>query len=140
MLNKVFLIGMVGKEPESKTLANGDACATFSLATSKYYKGKNGEKVTDTTWHNIVAWKAVAGIVSKYVKKGSRLCVEGEIKNRNYEKDGHKVYVSEIVATSIVLLGNKGQENSHEAPGNENESAPDNTTHEAPVDDDSLPF
>lgn len=139
MLNKVFLIGLVGKEPACKTLANGTKNAVFSVATSKYYKDKNGEKVTDTTWHNIVAWKNVADIVERFVKKGSLVHIEGEIKNRNYEKDGHKVYVSEIVATSIVLLGDKGQDRSNETPQNENE--PDNAPESHADDPNSdLPF
>lgn len=114
-VNKCFLIGRVGKEPEVRTLESGNMVATFSVATSEKYKNKAGEMVETTEWHNIVAWKGLADVVSKYVKKGSNLFIEGKITTRSYEKDGVKKYTTEIMALSIQLLDGKPKpESGHE--------------------------
>lgn len=105
MVNKVILLGTVGREPECKTFASGKANAVFSMATQKFFKDNSGEKKTETTWHNIIAWSTTASIVQRFVHKGSKIYLEGELKNEEYEKDGQKRYVTKIMATSIVLLG-----------------------------------
>lgn len=136
MLNKVMLIGTVGREPECKTFASGTTNAVFSMATQKFYKDKSGEKKTETTWHNIIAWSTTASIVQRFVHKGSKIYLEGELKNEEYEKDGQKRYVTKIMATSIVLLGEhkSKDDGAHEEPETRQDATPT-----APVDDD-LPF
>ena len=108
LVNRVQLIGLLGKDPEVKKLDNGRQMAKFSLATNETYKNAQGEKVTDTTWHNLIAWGKTADIIEKYVRKGDKICVEGKLVNRNYEdKDGKKHYVTEIEAREILMLGQK---------------------------------
>ncbi len=119
-VNKVILVGNVGKDPEVRYLEKGVAVAKFPLATSETYKGKDGEKVTTTEWHNVVLWRGLAETVEKYVKKGSQLYIEGKIRTRTYDdKDGNKRYVTEIVADLMQMLGKKsdsGSEDIHERP------------------------
>ena len=105
-VNKVILLGNLGKDPEVRRLDDGRAVANFSLATSETYKNKSGEKVTNTEWHNIVLWSPLADIAENYLKKGSQVYIEGKISNRSYEdKDGVKKYISEVVGREITLLG-----------------------------------
>jgi len=108
-LNKASLIGHVGKDPEVRYTNNGKAVATFGLATSESWKDQSGAMQERTTWHNIVAWERVAEIFNQYVKKGSKLYIEGRIQNRSYDdKDGVKKYISEIVVTDFIFLDSKG--------------------------------
>lgn len=107
-LNKVMLIGNVGKEPEIRHLENDSIVASFTLATAERYKDKNGEWQEQTEWHNIVCWRALAERVEKYVKKGSQLFVEGKIRTNNWvDKEGQKRYSVEILADTIQLLGKR---------------------------------
>jgi single-strand DNA-binding protein len=107
-VNKVILVGNAGKDAEVRYIESGVAVASFSLATSETYLAKNGEKVTNTEWHNIVAWRGLAEIASKYITKGRQLYIEGRLRTRSYDdKDGAKKYVTEIVADNIQLLGRK---------------------------------
>lgn len=106
-MNKAILYGNVGKDPESKTI-NGSTVTKFSLATNKTYTNKAGEKISETSWHNIVLWGKVAEIASKYVKKGSSLIIEGEISYRSYEnKEGQTVYMTEIIGSNMHMVGGK---------------------------------
>ena len=106
--NSVQLIGRLGKDPEVKTLDNGNSVATFSIATSDYYKNAQGEKVEDTQWHNVVAWGKKAELVSSYLKKGNEVAIEGKLIHRNYEtSNGDKRYVTEINMNEMVMFGNK---------------------------------
>jgi single-strand DNA-binding protein len=108
MINKVILVGNVGKDPELRHLDNDRTVARFPLATSETYKNKNGEKITNTDWHNIVAWRGLAELAGKYIKKGSQIYVEGKIRNRSWEdKDGNKRYTTEIDAEVIQFLGKR---------------------------------
>lgn len=114
-LNKVMLIGNVGKDPEIRYIGQDKTdikakVATFALATSEHYKDKNGEKKTNTEWHNIVAFRNVADIIERFVKKGSTIYIEGRLRTREYESNGQKRYVTEVIADSIQLLGGKPQE------------------------------
>ena len=112
-VNKVILLGNLGKDPEVKKLETGKSVANFSLATSEVYKNKEGEKVTKTEWHNIVLWSPLAEIAESYLKKGSQLYLEGKISNRSYEdKEGVKKYISEVVGREITLLGKPNSNNS----------------------------
>ncbi|MFZ0489686.1 MAG: single-stranded DNA-binding protein [Salegentibacter sp.] len=106
--NKVQLIGHVGTEPEIVNLESGKKLAKFSIATNEHYKNAKGEKVTDTQWHNIVAWGKTAELVESYVPKGKEVGIEGKLTSRSYEdKDGHKRYVTEVVCNELLLLGSK---------------------------------
>ena len=106
--NKVQLIGNLGADPEVKELTDGKTVAKLSLATTDTYKKASGEKITETQWHNLVAWGKTAEIVGKYLKKGSRVAIEGRLVNRTYEdKKGIKRYVTEIVINDLLMLGDK---------------------------------
>jgi single-strand DNA-binding protein len=106
--NKVQLIGNLGQNPEVKELTGGKKVAKFSLATNETYYNKAGEKITDTQWHNLVAWGKTAEIIEKYVKKGSEIAIEGKLLNRNYtDKEGLKRYVTEIQVNELLMLGKK---------------------------------
>ena len=105
MLNKVILIGNLGRDPEVRYLPSGDAVANFSIATSENWKDRNGQRQERTEWHNIVVWRGLAEVVEKYVRKGSKLFIEGKITSRSYEdKSGVKRYVTEITAENLELL------------------------------------
>jgi single-strand DNA-binding protein len=107
-LNKVTLIGNLGKDPEVQTLQENIKVAKFSLATSESHKDDKGQAHTSTEWHNIVLWRGLAELTEKYLKKGSLVYIEGKIKTRSYEdKTGAKKYVTEIVAEEIILLDKK---------------------------------
>jgi single-strand DNA-binding protein len=106
-MNKVLLYGNVGKDPESKQI-NQKTVTKFSLATNKTYTDSTGEKITETSWHSIVLWGKVAETASKYVKKGMSLIIDGEISYRSYEnKDGVRVYVTEIIGQNMHFVGSK---------------------------------
>lgn len=104
-LNKVVLIGRLGKDPELKYTQSGNPVANFTIATNESYKDKDGKKVENTDWHKVVAWNKLAEICGQYLKKGSLVCVEGKIKTRSYDKDGAKHYITEIVADEMQMLG-----------------------------------
>jgi single-strand DNA-binding protein len=106
--NRVQLIGHLGNDPEIKSLNGGKNVAKFSMATSESYKKENGDKVTETQWHNIIAWNGTAKIVEKLLKKGSEVIVEGKLTSRSWDdKEGKKHYITEIVANEILLLKSK---------------------------------
>lgn len=106
--NKVQLIGNLGQNPEVKELNGGKKVAKFSLATNETYRNKAGEKVTDTQWHNLVAWGKTADIIGKYLKKGSEVAVEGKLLNRSWtDKEGVKRYTTEIQVSDLLMLGGK---------------------------------
>lgn len=108
-LNKVMLIGNVGKDPEVRHLESGATTASFTLATTERYKDKNGETKEQTEWHNIVCWRSLADIVEKYIRKGSQLYIEGRIRTRSYtDRDGNTRYITEINADNLQMLGRKG--------------------------------
>lgn len=110
MINKVILIGRVGKDPEVRHLDNNASVARFSLATSESYKNKNGEKVTNTEWHNIVVWRALSEVAGRYIKKGMLLYVEGKLRNRTWDdKDGNKRNSIEIEAETFQMLSSKSE-------------------------------
>ena len=107
-INKVILVGNVGKDPEVHFIESNVAVARFPFATSETYRSKDGEKITNTEWHNIVLWRGLAEIADKYVKKGSQLYLEGKIRTRSYDdKEGNKKYITEIVGDNMQLLGKK---------------------------------
>jgi single-strand DNA-binding protein len=109
-VNKVILIGNLGKDPEVKYTPSGTPVAKFSLATNERYKDKGGEWQDRTEWHNIVAWQRLAEIVGEYVKKGSKIYIEGRLTTSSWEdkQSGEKKYRTEIVANDLVLLSGRG--------------------------------
>lgn len=109
--NKVQLIGNLGNAPEVKTLESGKKMARFSVATNENYRNAKGEKVTETQWHNLIAWGKVAEIAEKFLTKGKEIAIEGKLVNRSYnDKEGNKKYVTEIQVNELLLLGVKTQE------------------------------
>ncbi|MCH6233430.1 single-stranded DNA-binding protein [Cognataquiflexum rubidum] len=108
MRNKVQLIGRLGAKAETKRFDSGKLKAFFSIATKDVFKNAKGEKVEETTWHNIIAWGNAAEVIEKYTDKGSEIAIEGKLTNRSYEdKDGQKKYITEVVAEEVLLLGEK---------------------------------
>lgn len=103
-LNKVTLIGNVGKDPEIKTFASGNKVAQITLATSERYKDRNGEQKEDTEWHSVQAFGKLADVVERFVHKGMLLYMDGKIRTRSYEADGRTIYRTEIVADHIQML------------------------------------
>lgn len=110
-VNKVILIGNLGKDPEVRHLENGTVVASFPLATSEVYTDRStGEKKELTDWHNIVVWRGLAEVVEKYVRKGTKLYVEGKLKNRSWQdKEGNTRYTTEVVADEITMLSRSDQ-------------------------------
>jgi single-strand DNA-binding protein len=144
-VNKVILIGNVGKDPDVRYMENNVAVAKFSLATSETYKKSNGETVKNTDWHNIVLWRGLAQVAEKYVKKGSQIYIEGRIKSRSYDdKDGVKKYITEIVGDNMTLLGKR--EDSGDSAGHTSGGQQSDTISNNPIDisqgtpTDDLPF
>jgi single-strand DNA-binding protein len=107
MVNKVILLGRVGKDPDVRHLDNNLVVAKFSLATNENSRTKDGEKITHTEWHNIVMWRQLAELAEKYVSKGALLYIEGRIRSRQWEKDGVKHNVIDIEADTMHFVGSK---------------------------------
>lgn len=136
-VNKVMLVGHLGKDPEIRTLENGTKVASFSLATTESYRNKENQRVEQTEWHNIVLWRSLAEISEKYLKKGNLVFIEGSIRTRSYEKDGQKRFITEIVANDMTMLGSKKESGN----GSENTViTPDTTDIEQAGPENDLPF
>jgi len=107
-LNKVILVGNLGKDPEIRHFEGGSAVAHFSLATTEAYKDKLGQRIEQTEWHNIVVWRGMADFAEKHLKKGMTIYVEGKLRTRSWDdKDGHKRYITEIVGDTFTILNKK---------------------------------
>jgi single-strand DNA-binding protein len=110
-LNKVMLIGNLGKDPEVRTIPSGAKVANFPIATSESYTGKDGNRVEKTEWHNIVMWRGLAEVAEKYLKKGNPVFIEGKLQTRSWEdQTGQKKYMTEIVADNMTMLGGRKSE------------------------------
>ncbi len=138
-INKVILVGNLGRDPEVQRFDNGVKKASFSLATTEQYKGKDGEKASHTEWHNIVLWRALADVAENYLKKGNTVYIEGRIRKREYEdKDGVKKFIYEIMGDVLQMLGGGGgarREESGAAVTAEKEES-----FSPPTPEDDLPF
>ena len=144
-VNKVILIGNLGKDPEVRHLENGAAVANFSIATSENYKDrKTGEKVSQTEWHNIVAWRGLAEIAEKYLKKGAKVYIEGKLKTRTWQdKEGNNRYSTEVITDNLTMLGSTvdSMASSNKEKPIENESKPSTEKEfSSPDENDDLPF
>lgn len=106
-VNKIILLGNVGQEPNTKAFDNGDTVTSFSLATSDQWTDKNGEKRESTEWHNCVCYRQLSKIASDYVKKGSKVFVEGRLKTKSWEKDGVKQYRTDVEVLKLLVLDKK---------------------------------
>ncbi len=141
-VNKVILIGNLGKDPDVITFENGVKKASFPLATTETYKNRDGNKVEQTEWHNIVLWRGLAEVAEKYLNKGNPVYIEGKIKTRSYEVDGQKKYITEIYGDNMTMLGRR--ESSGEQQPRETPPQADTTQYpEAAQEDqtgDDLPF
>lgn len=143
-VNKVILVGNLGKDPEVRHLDNGRAVANFPIATSETYKNKQGERVTNTEWHNIVLWTPLAEIAERFLKKGGQVYIEGKLTTRSWDdQDGNKRYTTEVVGREMTLLGSR-QDSEGSGGGSPAQQQAANT--ESPVsnipedDTDDLPF
>ena len=142
MVNKVILMGNVGKDPEVRHMDNNLVMARLTLATNERWLNKDGNKTEHTEWHNIVMWRGMAEVAEKYIRKGTMLYVEGRLRSRSYDdKDGIKRYVTEILADSMNLVGpGRGTEGVQQTAPQQTASMPSiETTDLEPVPDD-LPF
>ncbi|NLI73096.1 MAG: single-stranded DNA-binding protein [Bacteroidales bacterium] len=139
-INKAILVGNVGRDPDVRYLDKNVAVANFSLATTERgFTMQNGTQVPDRTeWHNIVAWRGLAELAEKYIKKGSQLYVEGKIQTRSWEKDGIKRYTTEIVADKIELLGRRSDRTESDVDTKVSES--EKSVPPLLEDEDDLPF
>lgn len=142
-INKVILVGNLGKDPEIRAIDGGRKVANFTLATTETYKNKNGEKVDQTEWHNVVFWGPIAEVIERFLKKGSQIYVEGKIRTRSYDdKDGNKRYITEILGEQMTMLGKASGSSSDSAPSMgapAMASAPVTSSNAMGADDD-LPF
>lgn len=138
-INKVILVGNLGKDPDVTTLESGVKKATFSLATTEVYKNREGERVENTEWHNIVLWRGLAEIAEKYLKKGQTIYLEGAIKRRSWEdENGAKRYAFDIVGDKMTMIGGRRDDSS--AQGEQKViNEPSEPISEDPLNDD-LPF
>lgn len=143
-INKVILVGNLGKDPEVRYLENNVAVAKFTLATSETYRDKEGNRKDTTEWHNIILWRGLAEVAEKYLKKGSLVYIEGKIRTRSWEDNGNKKYFTEVVGDVLTMLGRKPEEagttqQNNYAPAAQQETVnPPIPAPEAPSDD--LPF
>lgn len=148
-VNKVILVGHLGKDPEVRHLDGNNTVANFPLATSESYTTRDGNKVEQTEWHNIVLWRKLAEIAEKYVKKGSLVFIEGRLRTRSWDdKDGNKRYTTEVIASSMQMLDKKGDNNGGDSnynsggSSNQNKTSDTSTTKDIVLDEpnDDLPF
>ncbi len=131
-VNKVILVGNLGKDPEVRHLEGGAAVANFPMATTEIYKDKTGQRQEQTEWHNIVVWRGLAEVAEKYLKKGMTIYIEGKLKTRSWDdKEGHKRYTTEVVGDTFTILSKK----ENPSPGNNEESSIS-----GPKTGDDLPF
>jgi len=138
-INKVILVGNLGKDPEVRHLENGAAVANFPVATTESYKDKNGNRQEQTEWHNIVLWRGLAQVAEQYLKKGSQVYIEGKIRSRSWQdKEGNTRYTTEIVGDNMTMLGSRGENSASKTAENSKTAPADHNQEEDSKDD--LPF
>ena len=143
-INKVILVGNLGKDPEVRYLEGGTAVANFPIATSENYTDRSsGEKKTITEWHNVVFWRGLAEVAEKYLKKGNQVYIEGKLRTRKWQdKDGHDRYTTEIVGDSMQMLGRKDENSSSDSSQQSKSSGTSSSAQidNEPSETDDLPF
>jgi single-strand DNA-binding protein len=140
-VNKVILIGNLGKDPEVTRLESGVKKAVFSLATTEVYRNKEGEKVNHTEWHNIVLWRGLAEVAENYLKKGNTVFIEGRIRKREYEdKDGVKRYITDILGDNMTMLSSGPRPTTESGGGESVSDKGENGNGAVPTPEDDLPF
>ena len=143
-LNRVQLIGNLGKDPEVRAIPSGAKVANFSIATTESYTGKDGQKSDKTEWHNIVLWRGLAEVAEKYLRKGSQVYIEGKLSTRSWDdKDGQKRYTTEIIADNLVMLCKPAGDRAESRPtqaGATGTSSTYRASSTPPQADDDLPF
>ena len=141
-INKVILIGRLGRDPEVKYTPSGQAVAKFSIATDETYKDRNGEQQRRTEWHNIVAWRRLAEICGEYLVKGKLVYIEGRLRTRKWEdREGNKRSTTEIEAREMQMLSPKGEGERSESSSQQSESTPAPAPAPSPeITDDDIPF
>ncbi len=140
-VNKVILVGNLGKDPEVRHLEGGVSVAHFTLATNEYYKDKQGTRVERTEWHNISAWRGLADMADKYLKKGQQVYIEGKLRTRQYQdKDQQTRYITEIIADEISMLGGRPQGANGAADANGQAVAEPEQSFRQEPELDQLPF
>ncbi|WP_324672379.1 single-stranded DNA-binding protein [Hymenobacter sp. GOD-10R] len=139
-VNKVILVGNLGKDPEVRHLEGGTTVARFTLATNDYYKDKSGNRVERTEWHNVALWRDLAEVAEKYLRKGQQVYLEGRIRTRQYQdKDNQTRYITEIVAEELTMLGGRPQADQQAEPVTD-AAAPEAQTFRQEPELDQLPF
>ena len=139
-INKVILVGNLGRDPETRYLPSGGAVTNVSLATSRSWKDRDsGEQKEKTEWHRVVFFNRLGEIAGEYLKRGSKVYVEGELRTREWEKEGQKHFTTEIVATEMQMLDSKGGNSDFEKNNNSSIAAPSSKSSSDMVDDD-IPF
>jgi single-strand DNA-binding protein len=138
-VNKVIIVGNVGKDPEARFMPNGDAVANFSVATTDTWKDKSGVKQSKTEWHNIVAYRKIAEIIKEYVKQGNPIYIEGRLQTRKWQaKDGTDRYSTEIIADQMQMLGSKASGDNGNTPSQDRKPNEQNSDFDDFEDD--IPF
>jgi single-strand DNA-binding protein len=123
-VNKVILVGNLGKDPEVRHLEGDKKVAKFTLATTESYRDRNGQRVENTEWHNVEFWGPVTEVIEKYLKKGSQVYIEGKLRTRSYEdKEGVKKYVTEVIGQNMTLIGGRPSDGQGEGTGSYQEPA-----------------
>ena len=139
-INKVILVGNLGRDPETRYLPSGGAVTNVSLATSRSWKDRDsGEQKEKTEWHRVVFFNRLGEIAGEYLKRGSKVYIEGELRTREWEKEGQKHFTTEIVATEMQMLDSKGGNSDYEKNNNSSITAPSSLSSSDMVDDD-IPF
>lgn len=140
-INKVILVGNLGQDPEVKFTAGGAAVTTLSIATSESWKDKeSGNEQEKTEWHRVVLWRRLAEIAGEYLKKGSKVYIEGQLQTRKWEQEGQTRYTTEVIARDMQFLDSRGNMDNSNSPSDISSTSEDSVDSEQEIKDDDIPF
>ena len=140
-INKVILVGNLGKDPEIRNMENGVKQARFSLATTENYRDKEGNQTEHTEWHNVVLWRGLAGVAEQYLKKGNTVYIEGRLRTREWmDKENNKRYTTEILGDNMVMLGGRRNDQAAPVAAKSGPAAPEPDENGSTQIEDDLPF
>jgi single-strand DNA-binding protein len=140
-INKVILVGNLGQDPEVKFTAGGAAVTTLSIATSESWKDKeSGTEQEKTEWHRVVLWRRLAEIAGEYLKKGSKVYIEGQLQTRKWEQEGLTRYTTEVIARDMQFLDSRGNMDNSNSPPDISSTSEDSVDSEQEIKDDDIPF